>query len=294
MEENKPKFKHFIVTLFNLKIWKEDKTARATQTAEWLSQRFQLFEQFCLPSVERQTCKNFVWLCLFDKDTPAEFRQRIARDKQRVPQLQPCFFSAGEAMEFLSHEEATNCRFIRRTVKALLADDDEFVITSNLDNDDALHKDYVERIQQQFLHDRRHTLYSFVCGMQYFVRFNAVVRMRYPHNHFLSLVEKAGGDIHTVQYYGHAGARKVLPNVDIAEKAYWLEVVHGHNVSNDLRITSRVRYAPCVGPVSLGDYGIDKNFSLWQNLRNVFLRLPAYFVRIAAWRLKRKWNKKKK
>ena len=43
MENQQPKFKHFIITLFNLKIWKEDKTHRATQTADWLAQRFDLF-----------------------------------------------------------------------------------------------------------------------------------------------------------------------------------------------------------------------------------------------------------
>ena len=77
MENQQPKFKHFIITLFNLKIWKEDKTHRATQTADWLAQRFDLFERFCLPSVAHQTNKNFTWLCLFDKDTPTDMRQRI-------------------------------------------------------------------------------------------------------------------------------------------------------------------------------------------------------------------------
>ncbi len=293
MEKQQPTYKHFIITLFNLKIWKEDKTRRATQTAEWLTQRFDLFERFCLPSVAHQTNRNFTWLCLFDKDTPAEMRQRIEGYRQQVPQLRPCFFSAEEAQEFLSHEEAVNCRFIRRTVKGLISPDDEFVITSNLDNDDALSCDYVERVQHLFLADRRRTLYSFVWGMQYFVRLNAIVRMHYPHNHFLTLVEEAQGDFHTVQFYGHAKARKVLPNVDISDKPYWMENVHGHNVSNELRITSRVRYTPCLGAVDLRTFGVDKQFSVARNTYNFAFKLPVYFLKIAVWRLKRKINKKK-
>ncbi len=293
MENRQPTYKHFIITLFNLKIWKEDKTHRATQTADWLAQRFDLFERFCLPSVAGQTNKNFTWLCLFDKDTPTEMRRRIEGYQQQVPQLRPCFFSAEEAVEFLSHEEAVNCRFIRRTVRGLLSADDRFVITSNLDNDDALSSDYVERVQRLFLADQRHTLYSFVWGMQYFVRLNAIVRMHYPHNHFLTLVEEAQGDFHTVQYYGHAKARKVLPNVDVSDKAYWLENVHGHNVSNELRITSRVRYVPCLSAVDLRPFGVDKRFSTSRNLYNFAFKLPAYFLKIAIWRLKRKINKKK-
>ena len=293
MENHQPTYKHFIITLFNLKIWKEDKTHRATQTDDWLKQRLDLFERFCLPSVKGQTNQNFTWLCLFDKDTPADVRQRIASCQQQVKQLHPCYFSAEEAVEFLSHEDAVNCRFIRRTVRGMLSGDEAFVITSNLDNDDALSCDYVERVQRQFLADQRHTLYSFVWGMQYFVRLNAIVRMHYPHNHFLTLVEDARGDFHTVQYYGHARARKVLPNVDITDKPYWLENVHGHNVSNELRITSRVRYVPCLGAVDLRQFGVDKQFSVGLNLYNFAVKLPAYFIKIAIWRLKRKINKKK-
>lgn len=293
MENQQPTYKHFIITLFNLKIWKEDKTHRATQTDDWLKQRLDLFERFCLPSVKGQTNQNFTWLCLFDKDTPTDVRQRIAACQQQVKQLRPCFFSAEEAVEFLSHEEAVNCRFIRRTVREMLSGDEAFVITTNLDNDDALSRDYVERVQRQFLTDQRHTLYSFVWGMQYFVRLNAIVRMHYPHNHFLTLVEDARGDFHTVQYYGHARARKVLPNVDISDKPYWLENVHGHNVSNELRITSRVRYVPCLGAVDLRPFGVDKQFSVGLNLYNFAIKLPAYFIKIAIWRLKRKINKKK-
>lgn len=289
-----PKFKHFIITLFNLQIWNEDKTHQATRTQEWLQQRVDLFEHYCLPSVAAQSNHNFTWLCLFDSQTPADVRQRIAQCQQRVPQLKPYYFTAQEASEFLAPDPAVNCRFIRRTVHSMLAPDDEFVITSNLDNDDALSNCFVERVQQQFLADRRHTLYSFVCGMQLFVNLRAVVRMRYPHNHFLTLVEEAQGDFCTVQFYGHTSARKRLPNTDIGEKPYWLEIVHGHNVSNELRITSRVRYAPCLSAVDLQTFGIVLRLSALHNLRVFLFTFPAYFLKIAVWRLKRKINKRNK
>lgn len=291
MENQRPHFKHFLITFFNLKIWKEDKTHHATQTPEWLEERFRLFEEFCLPSVERQTNKNFIWLCLFDKDTPAEFKQRVDGYAQKIAQMRPCYYSADEASEYLSKDEKVRSRFIRTTVRELLDDDDEFVITSNLDNDDALNVDYIERVQRQFLADRRHTLYSFVRGMQYFVKLDAVVAMRYPHNHFLTLVEDAKSDFRTVKFYTHGKARKVLPNVDITDKAYWLEVVHGHNISNDLRITSRVKYSPCLGAVDLGNFGLDKKLSAGHNLGKFLTSLPAYFIRIAVWRLKKKLSK---
>ena len=68
---------HFIITRFNLRIWQQDKNNIPTHTSEWLEHRFELFEKYCLPSVENQTNKNFIWLCMFDKETPAPYKERI-------------------------------------------------------------------------------------------------------------------------------------------------------------------------------------------------------------------------
>lgn len=290
---NPLKFKHFLITLFNLKLWGEDKVQQTTRSAEWLRQRFSIFEKYCMPSVINQTNKNFIWLCLFDKDTPFEYRSRIVSYVKMIPQMHPCFFTANESKQFFSNNEAERCLFVRRVVIEMLSPDDQFVITSNLDNDDALHKEYIERVQKQFIIDQKYSLISFIYGKQYFVNLNAIVSMRYPHNHFLTLVETTGNNIRTVEFYGHASARKVLPNIDIGEKSYWMEIVHSRNVSNDLRITSRVGYSPCLRAEDLSDYGIEKKFSLGINIWNFVFKLPVYFIKIAVWRIRRKWRKRK-
>lgn len=285
------RFKHFVITLFNLKLWGVDKNKVPTQTDAWLSQRFDLFETYCLPSLQAQTTKNFIWLCLFDADTPEEFKQRIAHYQDVVPQFKACYFSAEEASEFLSEDDTRRCRFIRDTVASLLSPDDEFVLTTNVDNDDALHKDMLACLQRHFLKNPQETLYSMNLGIQYIPAMKAVMRMRYPHNHFLSLSERTDKDFRTIEFYGHTVARKRLPVTDIFERPYWMEVVHGHNVSNDLRITSRIRYTLYIKAFSLVDFGIPQTISLRRNLVNALVCLPAYFVKIAVWRLGRKWRK---
>ena len=69
---------HFILTRFNLRIWRQDKHGSAVRTREWLEHRFGLFEKYCLPSIANQTCKDFEWVVLFDDKTPDEFRNRIS------------------------------------------------------------------------------------------------------------------------------------------------------------------------------------------------------------------------
>ena len=285
-----PSYKHFIITLFNLKIWKVDKTQTSTQTSEWLEKRFALFESYCIPSIKNQTCKNFIWLCLLDKDTPESFRCRIEEYKKEIPQLHACYFSAEEASHYTDDDNYKRCRFIRDTVRAKLEGED-FVITSNLDNDDAIHQEFVRRVQQEFLSYPKETLVSFKRGIQYFVSNNAVVRMFYPHNHFLNLIERTNKDFCTVEFYGHAHARKVLPNIDILEKPYWMEVVHGNNVSNELRITSRVKYLPQLATFHFSNYGIQKTLPFVTNLYNFLFCLPRYFFKIAIWRLRKKLGK---
>jgi len=54
--------KHFLLTRFNLRNeeWITTRDGGAVLTEEWLIQRFELFENYCLPSVMNQKNKNFL------------------------------------------------------------------------------------------------------------------------------------------------------------------------------------------------------------------------------------------
>lgn len=288
------RFKHFVITMFNLKLWAKDKHSAPTHTSDWLERRFELFEMYCLPSVRQQSTKNFIWLCLFDADTPEVFRERIHGYEREIPQFRPFFFTEAEAADFLCSDEIRRSRFIRRTVAECLTAEDEYVLTTNLDNDDALHRDAIATLQRYFTGNPQEILYSLNYGMQYFVAWKLPMKMRYPHNHFLTLAERTDKDFHTIEYYGHTIARKLLPTVDIFERPYWMEVVHGCNVSNELRITSRIGYSFYYRSLSLADFGLPDRLSWKTNCVNNLFRLPTYFCKVAVWRLMRKWQRRKK
>ena len=65
---------HFILTRFNLRLYPKDKNGNVTLTPEWLEHRFQLFELYTLPSLSAQTCKDFKWIVLIDRETPQEYK----------------------------------------------------------------------------------------------------------------------------------------------------------------------------------------------------------------------------
>jgi hypothetical protein len=192
---------------------------KAALDPKWLELRFSLFERYCLPSVLGQDCQNFTWILFFDQETPEPFRTRataLAREN-----LRPIFVGT------LSGE------LIRKTIREHIPEDASHVITSRLDNDDGLAKDYVRRLREAF---RPVTNKEYLNVTEGFILNAArIYRHRDPHNAFVSLVEPVDGKIEGVWTYPHTEIRQHAPVRQIGGGPGWLQVVHGANVSNKVR-----------------------------------------------------------
>jgi len=278
------KLKHFIITQFNLRLWTKDKLNVSTYTEEWLSKRLVLFDKYCFHSVKNQTSPDFIWLCLFDKYTPAVYLEKIKKYQQECPQLKACFLDEEDTKDWLG--------FTRKVIGGYLNEDDEFIVTTNLDNDDAIHVNMVKAIYEHIQRDRKAVLYSFLYGYQYFTEKNILLKMLYPHNHFLSLVEKNDSSFKTVKSMGHAKMRKNYETIDIKAEPYWIEFVHNNNVNNDLRITSRIKYFPVFKTISLKDFAIDETLKASGNIKNTLIRMPFLFLSTASRKLRKKIGRK--
>ena len=96
-----------------------------------MEHRWRLFEAFCLPSVQCQTAARFRWLVRFDPATPEAHRQRFRRLTAGMTNVSPLWraepFSAA--------------------IGALLDPSAELLLTTRLDNDDALHRTAMARIR---------------------------------------------------------------------------------------------------------------------------------------------------
>lgn len=276
-------YKHFVITLFNLRrVWLTDKNNNNTDTKKWLDGRFELFDKYCFSSLSNQINKNFIWLCLFDEATPAEYIQRIKEYESRCPQMIPCYFSSQDMEDWV-------CRL--KDIISGYVSDEEYIITTNVDNDDMIHLNMVNRIQQEFQKRREIGVYSMLYGYQYFISNHLLLRMYYPHSHFLSLVERSSSEFSTIKGHSHGEMRKLFKRVDIEDEPYWIECVHTTNVNNDLRITSRIKYYPTIKAVSLKEFGLDHILTRGINVKNVFLVLPVLFFKTAFNKLKKKAKK---
>ena len=145
---SRPHFSHhFLLTRFNLLLWKKDKEGAPVRTAEWLEHRFALFESYCLPSVASQSCKYFQWIVLFDSKTPEVYRDRIEGYRVLCPQLVPVFVEQENGRFFAEVFRDEVCRLLRQAQQP--AQNPSRVLTTYLDNDDALAVGFVEDVQRR-------------------------------------------------------------------------------------------------------------------------------------------------
>ncbi|HOF39809.1 MAG TPA: glycosyltransferase [Candidatus Hydrogenedentes bacterium] len=212
-----PDFEHFILTRFNVRERPSD--TQLVTDPQWLNHRIILFEQFCFPSVKAQTCANFRWLVFFDEATPDEFKERF--------QAYHLEFSNFEPIYLTEHNPDT----VTQAVRQRLAPDTPFVITTRLDNDDALCRDFIQRVQTEFHHQDAEII-NFPFGYIWFK--GRLYLYRDSSNPFTTLIEK-NGDFSTVLARWHTRLSEIAPIRQAKGKPAWLQVVHGKNRKNRVR-----------------------------------------------------------
>ena len=208
---------HLILTRFNLQ-YDADNTIGIS--SEWLNNRFTLFEQYCLPSVQKQTVQNFRWILICDIHTPDEYKVRLEHYKDTVPQIEVVY--SGWMEDFNQ---------LYRQIGNQYAENGTTLITTRLDNDDALAPTYVEKVQE-VAKSRKDCIITFPCGCQTFIQDNRSYRIEYVSNHFTSRIEHSGyltalGFDHT-QLATFGELVQVIPT----DEPMWEEFVHSRNIAN--------------------------------------------------------------
>lgn len=275
--DNTKKLQHFILTRFNLRLWNKDKSGEAVRSKKWLDHRFDLFERYCLPSICGQTYKDFGWIVLFDSTTPSHFKDKIEGYKQECPQLIPVFVEPEQGRYFADI-------FRREVISRLSA---RRVITTYLDNDDALNVKFVEDVRKRALTLNDGTFINYTHGCQLYTDHNYMMMVCNRRNHFVSVVESGIPSI-LKTVYGY-GSHYYIDKIRGARIEYvkntpmWCEVIHEKNMDNDAYFLFGSK------TVEDKDY-IRNNFAIEQTLNTrcgiyLFQFLPRY-IRVFLRRIK--------
>jgi len=214
--------RHFIITRFNLR--SADPSSVRMIDEGYLTQRLDLFERFCLPTVRSQTEQDFKWLVLFADDTPAAIRERIAGYSADWPNFVPVYLARGVG------------QVGRRAVAPYLDESPQTLMTTRLDNDDGLARDYIAKVRRYEGTQERLVL-QFPTG--YLWQRDRIYLDRQEHNAFTTLIEPlpAGNASEFVTIYkgSHSDIAKLGRVIDVDDEPSWLQVIHGGNLENYLR-----------------------------------------------------------
>ncbi len=216
-------FQHFLITRFNLRNpkWDVTKNNESLLNEDWMINRMWLFENFCMPSVVNQTNKNFTWLLYFDTTTSDNFKEIISKITQRHSNISVFFIDGmpsfkGEIQQYILNNTKNYSH----------------IITSRIDNDDCIHKDFINEIQLKFNSQDYHAIdviqgYSLQIEPSYILG-----KKEHIFNPFISLIEK-NDDPKTVWENDHNMWKKETRITQITDKRLWMSIIHQKNKVNE-------------------------------------------------------------
>lgn len=201
-------FDHFLITRFNVRL---DKKA----SEEWLRHRLTYFESMCLPAIAQQTVRNFTWLVYFDAERDPWFDasvNRLSADGLFEPVWVDGRFDPKTCAEDVARRSSSS-----------------WLITSRVDNDDALARDYVEQVQALFAGSTE--FLNFTSGLQ-FTDDGKLFHRSDPSNAFISLIEPNSRNAMGVYVDSHDRVSKYASIRQISTHPMWVQMVHARNIAN--------------------------------------------------------------
>ncbi len=220
MDVEQPTFRHVILTRFNVRWEDNPNTPSIGVDPAWLSERFDLFERYCLPSVLAQTERNFDWLLFFNEKTPTAYVDRIRALNLEHPFIVPVFCDSLPLAE------------VQEAVREVAGGGADWLLTSRLDNDDGIHPDFVATLQQAQSFQQAEVL-NYPYGVIF--RAGRAYRRRDLSNAFISLSEPASESKTVFSIPRHVYASDSYPVRQMAVDPRWLQVIHESNISNRVR-----------------------------------------------------------
>jgi hypothetical protein len=274
---------HVLLTRYNLRTAWTD--AAVTDDAQgWHDDRAVIFEKICLPSVLAQTRRPDIWIVGFDS-SKREYVRRVLDLLGPHPWIVPIWQSSSDGR----HESSQ--RLFERAMGSLFGSRHKRIITTRLDNDDAIALNYCEEVRRhatarlKLRPDEQDFWLTFARGAQLC---NGAIRpYRKLNNQFLSrcitLDGEPLGDIPTALSGNHVDILERSPYVEIDDcQAMFLQFVHRTNAAN--------REKSQIGPILQAEGALTR-FGLTAEVLEFSARLydPGKLAQVSA-----RWAKKRK
>lgn len=274
---------HLLLTRFNLH-YSFYEIGSYICDEEWHIERFELFNRFCLPSVAQQTCRNFEWIIFFNEDERGNYPDFIRQTRAALPNIRFLFIKPEE------DHRVNLADYIKEHVSS------DYLITTRIDNDDAIAVNFIESIQNTFKKrydavNTDHFIINAGTGYQFETKFpyRKTLIKNYEFSPFLSLssTKDSSENFKVILEHSHLDWREFSVSEDLKDQPFWAQIVHTKNRAN------RVLSLNLLPKIS------DENFPLFQDhLKNRYwfgiVMLPVQFlvtsVQRVAEKIKKVWN----
>jgi hypothetical protein len=223
LPKTKPMFHHYLITRFNLRNpkWDVTKNNETLLTDDWMEDRMWLFENFCFPSVTAQTSLNFTWLIFLDITTKDIYKNRIDALTANISNIEVFYI---DGMPSFYPE-------IKKYITAK-SSDIPHLITSRIDNDDCIHKDFIGEVQKRFK-SQDYQAIDVIKGYSLQIKPNFMLgKKEHIFNPFISLIEK-NNDPKTVWFNDHNLWKKETRITQVKNKRLWMSIIHEKNKVNE-------------------------------------------------------------
>lgn len=193
----------------------------------WMEQRMSLFKMYTLLSLNNQTDKDFWVFMLCDPNTPQKYKDQLLDIEDKYSfikifwtetQLQPSQYT-----EFLD------------LYKSIRKNSSDSIYASVCDNDDLIHKCYVETAK--FLYTQiseEVNVINYARGIYWDISNNKFLDSYFPTNSFFTCKSTLNNFLNP-RYTNHHNV--VIENTSViipTETPMWIQLVHGENLWNRL------------------------------------------------------------
>ncbi len=264
-------FTHVVLTRFNV-VTNFAASNRGIEE-EWLRERVALFMKYCFPSITNQVDAKFHWLVFCNADSPMWFKEHMASLSEFLTPI----YIEGLATNEVYASKVRESGYVTAP----------YLITTRVDNDDALSRGHLAMVQRVFKRqDREFVLFPF--GMQLFR--GHLYGICWLDNPFFSLIEKVGegGELSTVLCVRHGDIYKSGRVRRLWRTSQWLEVIHSNNVSNSLRGWPKVfdrlhpNFPSLTTEIAMGDTFIQRVIFSFERIRRRLRRLLGQNLKLAS------------
>jgi hypothetical protein len=218
-------FEYYILTAFNVNMG-FDKTNKRNNP-DYLEQRFEIFESVTIPSIKSQLDQDFKWLVFFDSNTPENFKQRVKEVLHFKNCLSIYIDGIPDALSFL---------------QTIIAPETRYLVTTNLDNDDALHKDFTKLVKAIIKKVNYSQPYFINFPFGYMLRSDSMLMREFLSSPFHTVIEPVNTQALTCLCVPHHKLYSLSSSDVFVYQAVtapvWLQLVHETNVQNRLDINA--------------------------------------------------------